>query len=53
MSEKETLIAKINNSYWWHVPPDDRMLTKSVANFSRRLLPKLNFMAAQMMSQNV
>ena len=23
MSEKETLIAKINNSCWWHVPPGD------------------------------
>jgi hypothetical protein len=23
MSEKETLIAKINSSCWWHVPPGD------------------------------
>ena len=33
MSEKEILITKINNSYWWHVPPCDSDAYKKRGKF--------------------
>jgi hypothetical protein len=33
MSEKEILIAKINNSHWWHVPPGDSDAYKKRGKF--------------------
>jgi hypothetical protein len=33
MSEEKTLIAKINNSYWWHVPPCDSDAYKKRGKF--------------------
>ena len=50
--EKEILIAKINNSYWWHVPPSDRDAYKKRGKFfSRSTFAQAIFMAVQVMSQ--
>jgi hypothetical protein len=33
LSEREILVAKINNSYWWHVPPSDSDAYKKRGKF--------------------
>jgi hypothetical protein len=33
ISEREILISKINNSYWWHVPPSDSCAYKKRGKF--------------------